>query len=44
MASISKDERPAFWSMFTGVVPEHYAKHHHKTWYDRLAGSTDNQA
>jgi formate dehydrogenase subunit gamma len=34
MASIAAGERPAFISMFTGTVPEEYAKHHHKLWYE----------
>ncbi|OPL07564.1 MAG: cytochrome B6 [delta proteobacterium ML8_F1] len=38
MAAISKEERPAFMSMFTGQVPQHYAKHHHQLWYDQVAG------
>jgi formate dehydrogenase subunit gamma len=36
MAAISPDERPAFFSMFTGTVPEDYAEHHHKLWYDEI--------
>lgn len=36
MAAISPDERPAFFSMFTGVVPAGYARHHHKLWYDKI--------
>ena len=36
MAAISKEERPAFVSMFTGLVPREYAKHHHKLWYDEI--------
>jgi len=36
MAAISPDERPAFFSMFTGSVPEDYAEHHHKLWYDAI--------
>ncbi|MCB2193078.1 MAG: cytochrome b/b6 domain-containing protein [Deltaproteobacteria bacterium] len=36
MAAISKEERPAFISMFTGKVPEEYAKHHHQLWYEEL--------
>lgn len=36
MASIASGERPAFISMFTGSVPEEYAMHHHKLWYDRI--------
>ena len=33
MAAISKEEKPAFKSMFTGEVPADYAKHHHPLWY-----------
>ena len=40
MAAISPEERPGFRSMFTGVVPEDYAKHHHRLWYDRVARHT----
>ena len=36
MAAISREERPAFFSMFTGRVPEDYAEHHHKLWYDEI--------
>jgi formate dehydrogenase subunit gamma len=36
MASIAAGERPAFISMFTGTVPEDYAKHHHRFWYDEV--------
>jgi formate dehydrogenase subunit gamma len=36
MASIAAGERPAFLSMFTGTVPEDYARHHHKLWLDDL--------
>jgi formate dehydrogenase subunit gamma len=36
MAAISPEERPAFFSMFTGSVPEDYAEHHHKLWYDEI--------
>lgn len=36
MAAISKEERPAFFSMFTGKVPEEYAEHHHKIWYEKI--------
>lgn len=38
MAAISREEKPAFKSMFTGYVPEHYAKHHHSRWYEQVAG------
>ena len=34
MAAIAPEERPAFWSMFNGSVPEEYAKHHHALWYN----------
>jgi formate dehydrogenase subunit gamma len=36
MASIAAGERPAFISMFTGKVPEDYAMHHHRLWYDEV--------
>ena len=36
MAGIAAGEKPAFISMFTGTVPEDYAEHHHKLWYDKL--------
>ncbi|EFI33835.1 formate dehydrogenase gamma subunit [Desulfonatronospira thiodismutans ASO3-1] len=36
MAAISREERPAFKSMFTGKVPESYAKHHHELWYNQI--------
>lgn len=36
MAAISPDERPGFKSMFTGVVPDHYAKHHHRLWWEKI--------
>jgi formate dehydrogenase subunit gamma len=36
MASIAAGERPAFISMFTGSVPEEYAKHHHRLWYEEV--------
>lgn len=38
MASIAAGELPALISMFTGTVPEEYAKHHHKNWYDKIGG------
>jgi len=40
MASIAAGERPAFISMFTGSVPEDYAKHHHRLWYDEVKGDS----
>jgi formate dehydrogenase subunit gamma len=36
MAAISPEERPGFRSMFTGVVPDDYAKHHHRLWWDKV--------
>lgn len=36
MAAISPEERPGFKSMFSGTVPENYAKHHHRLWYDAV--------
>jgi formate dehydrogenase subunit gamma len=36
MAAISREEKPAFMSMFTGSVPEQYAKHHHPLWYSEV--------
>ncbi|WFS62887.1 cytochrome b/b6 domain-containing protein [Pseudodesulfovibrio thermohalotolerans] len=36
MAAISPDERPGFKSMFTGVVPGDYAKHHHRLWWEKV--------
>jgi formate dehydrogenase subunit gamma len=38
MAAISREERPAFISMFTGEVPEEYARHHHRLWYEKVIG------
>lgn len=35
MAAISIEERPGLRSMFTGCVPEDYAKHHHRLWWDK---------
>lgn len=40
MAAVSRDERPGFVSMFTGHVPEEYARHHHKLWLDGLTGDS----
>ena len=37
MAAISPDERPGFKSMFTGHVPDGYAKHHHRLWWDKIS-------
>ncbi|MBI5590928.1 MAG: cytochrome b/b6 domain-containing protein [Deltaproteobacteria bacterium] len=39
MASIAAGEQPAFISMFTGTVPENYARHHHKLWLDEVKKS-----
>ncbi len=36
MAAISPEERPGFRSMFTGVVPDDYAKHHHRLWWNKI--------
>jgi formate dehydrogenase subunit gamma len=36
MAAISPEERPGFRSMFTGVVPDGYAKHHHRLWWEKI--------
>lgn len=36
MAAISPEERPGFKSMFTGVVPDGYAKHHHRLWWEKV--------
>lgn len=36
MAAISPEEQPGFKSMFTGVVPDDYAKHHHRLWWDKV--------
>ncbi len=36
MGSIASGELPALISMFTGTVPEEYAEHHHKLWYDEV--------
>lgn len=36
MAAISPEERPGFRSMFSGVVPDEYAKHHHRLWWEKV--------
>lgn len=36
MAAISPEERPGFRSMFTGHVPDDYAKHHHRLWWEKI--------
>jgi formate dehydrogenase subunit gamma len=36
MAAISPEEKPGFRSMFTGTVPEDYARHHHGLWVNAL--------
>lgn len=36
MAAISPEEKPGFRSMFTGSVPEDYARHHHGLWVKEL--------
>jgi formate dehydrogenase subunit gamma len=42
MAAIAPDERPAFWSMFSGKVPEEYARHHHALWYHSIKPELKN--
>ncbi|MEF2229843.1 MAG: cytochrome b/b6 domain-containing protein [Pseudodesulfovibrio sp.] len=41
MAAISPDERPGFKSMFTGSVPDGYAKHHHRLWWNRIGAGEE---
>jgi formate dehydrogenase subunit gamma len=41
MASIAKEERPAFRSMFTGYVPEEFAMHHNSLWYKSIVNKDD---
>ena len=36
VASFAPGERPAFISMFTGYVPEKYARSHHRLWYEAV--------
>ncbi|MDO9082075.1 MAG: cytochrome b/b6 domain-containing protein [Humidesulfovibrio sp.] len=36
MAAVSPEEKPGLRSMFTGQVPEDYARHHHGLWLDSL--------
>jgi formate dehydrogenase subunit gamma len=36
MAAVSPEERPGFKSMFTGVVPDGYARHHHRLWWEKV--------
>ncbi len=36
MAAISPEEKPGFRSMFTGTVPQDYARHHHGLWLESL--------
>ncbi|NDV23392.1 formate dehydrogenase subunit gamma [Desulfovibrio sp. JC022] len=43
MAAISPEEKPGFRSMFTGHVPEDYAKHHHKLWYDKVKDNPSSE-
>jgi len=38
MASIARGEQPAFRSMFTGVVPEDFARVHNPLWYRTIVG------
>jgi formate dehydrogenase subunit gamma len=44
MASIAKGELPAFKSMFTGTVPEDFARHHNKLWYEEVMQKESNNA
>ena len=41
MAAISPDERPGFKSMFTGHVPDGYAKHHHRLWWNKISAGEE---
>lgn len=43
MASLAPGERPAFNSMFTGYVPEGYAKHHNRLWYESVRQAPSGQ-
>lgn len=43
MAAVSREERPAFFSMFTGYVPVAYARHHHRLWLEALEGLPGKQ-
>lgn len=38
MAAVAREERPGLFSMFTGTVPEDYARHHHRLWFEEVAG------
>ncbi len=40
MAAVSVEERPAFFSMFSGEVPEEYAREHHRIWFEALQQKT----
>jgi formate dehydrogenase subunit gamma len=42
MASIAKGEQPAFHSMFTGVVPEEFAREHNALWYKSVCENMGN--
>ncbi len=42
MATIAPGEGPAFKSMFTGKVPEEFAKHHNKLWYESVKEKEGN--
>ncbi len=44
MAAIAREERPGFWSMFTGSVPEDYARHHHALWYEKEKNKASEKA
>jgi len=36
MATLAPGEGPAFRSMLTGMVPEWFAKHHNRLWYNKI--------
>jgi formate dehydrogenase subunit gamma len=36
MAAIVSEEKPAFFSMFTGKVPADFAKHHNTLWFQKI--------
>jgi len=42
MAAISPEERPGLRSMFTGTVPQDYARHHHGLWLEALEKGQDS--
>lgn len=44
MAAIAAGEQPALKSMFTGTVPDNYARHHHKLWWDDIRATQQEPA